>query len=387
VTNSPAVTISAAPGAKSAPTFKFLLASGTSGWVFNGITFQGHSTDLLQPSYAIIRILAGTNFVFNKVTVESDLPANFASWTQTQWATIAAGGVQLENTANSPLNCVAMTNSLITGVANALNLFANGTYFAYNEVSLTSGDLLDYAGSNLIVYKNYLHDVICTQAGAQCGSFSGVHPDCMQGQIGNVPTGSPFNTYSNIIIDSNLCVRQTASAITAKAGFANWMQGIDAFDSQWNGVQITNNIVITGSCYGIFLSAASNSLVANNTIAYDNWGPLPGCRPSSAISGPSHEAPVGTNNIVANNIGEYIGAASNGTTVVGNYSGTSASVLFTNFRPPTNISNNSPMASFNLTLSNLSPALRLGVCTFMPAKNMNGTARSCSGGHVNPGAY
>jgi hypothetical protein len=157
--------------------------------VFNGITFQGHSPDLLQPSYAIILILAGTNFVFNNVTIESDLPANFASWTQTQWATIAAGGVQFENTANSPLNCVAMTNSLIMGVANALNLFANGTYFAYNEVSLASGDLLDYAGSNLTVYKNYLHDVICTQAGAKCNSFSGVHPDCMQDQIGNTPDG------------------------------------------------------------------------------------------------------------------------------------------------------------------------------------------------------
>ena len=106
--------------------------------MFNGIAFQGHSTDLLQPSYAIIRILAGTNFVFNNVTSDSDLPANFASWTQTQWAAMAAHGLR-----------VAMTNSLITGVANAINLFANGTYFAYNEVSLASGDQLDYAGSNL----------------------------------------------------------------------------------------------------------------------------------------------------------------------------------------------------------------------------------------------
>ena len=143
---------------------------------------------------------------------------------------------------------------------------------------------------------------------------------------------------------------------------------------------------LTGSCYGIFLSAASNSLVANNTIAYDNWGPLPGCTPSSNIIGPSHEAPAGTNNVVANNIGEYIGSASNGTTVVGNYSGRSASVLFTNFRPPTNISTNSSIASFNLNLSNLSPALRLGVCTFI-RENINGTQRTCSVGHVKPGAY
>ena len=318
--NNPAVTLAAADPSNP-PVFAGLEFAGTGGWVVKGIKIQGAAFG----GYLLFMSGSGTtqasDIIIDHVTIQSADPATFAGWTQAQWAANAFQGIKASNTRTSAstnlLNCISVTNSVITGVGNAVNLFTPNSYLANNEISFTTGDLLDYAENNQIIYKNYLHDPICTVPSGTsiCGGF---HPDGMQGQLGNiiagVPSGlnpgGPFNLYQNITIDGNTIVRQTGSAITAQPSFANYMQGIDAFDSQWKNVQVTNNILITGSCYGIAgLTAQTNSIIANNTALYDGYGPLPGgCAPGSSFGGVSHEAPEGVNDVIANTIATPIGS-------------------------------------------------------------------------------
>ena len=53
-----------------------------------------------------------------------------------------------------------------------------------------------------------------------------------------------MNHFQNILIDSNLIIRQTDPELP----FPTYLQGIDAFNSDWTNVTVTNNVVITSAC-------------------------------------------------------------------------------------------------------------------------------------------
>ena len=58
-----------------------------------------------------------------------------------------------------------------------------------------------------------------------------------------------MNHFQNVLIDSNLIVRQTDPRLP----FPTYLQGIDAFDADWTNVTVTNNVVITSACHGNYL--------------------------------------------------------------------------------------------------------------------------------------
>jgi hypothetical protein len=116
------------------------------------------------------------------------------------------------------------------------------------------------------------------------------------------PEAGLKNAFSNILIDSNLTLRQTDPALS----FPTYLQGIDAFDEDWTNMTITNNVVVTSACWGITFGSIHNSLVANNTVVDDGFGLVPGCIAAVAVVGKTSEGPLSTNTVVRNNLASQI---------------------------------------------------------------------------------
>ena len=139
--------------------------------------------------------------------------------------------------------------------------------------------------------QNYIHDNI--------DLADGNHEDAMQGQNGPLLRGVPYNSFSNILIDSNLVIRQT----DPKLAFPTYLQGIDSFDEEWTNLTVTNNVVVTSACWGICYSSLHNGKIINNTVVADGLMPMPGnCKPLVAVGDKTHEGPSSSDVIIRNNI-------------------------------------------------------------------------------------
>jgi parallel beta-helix repeat protein len=157
-----------------------------------------------------------------------------------------------------------MTGSHIHNVRFGALLMGNNSTLSHNEIDHFGDDAIDYAASNISITHNYIHD--------NFDIGDGNHEDVAQGQNGPLLRGVPYNAFSNILIDSNLAIRQTDS----KLAFATYLQGIDAFDEDWTNVTVTNNVVVTSACRGIFFSSVHNGKIINNTVVAD--GLIPSAR-------------------------------------------------------------------------------------------------------------
>src|ERR1700733_8252608 len=115
--------------------------------------------------------------------------------------------------------CVSLTGSHISNVRTGAGLFAAQLLFANNQIDHFGDDGIDYAASNLAITRNDIHDNLDVG--------DGNHEDAMQGVIGILPAGATVNHLQNILIDSNLVIRQTDPELS----FPTYLQGIDAFDS------------------------------------------------------------------------------------------------------------------------------------------------------------
>ena len=93
----------------------------------------------------------------------------------------------------------------------------------------------------------------------------------MQGQIGPKRRDVPYNAFSNILIDSNLVIRQT----DPKLAFPTYLQGIDAFDEDWTNLTVTNNVLVTSACWGIGYASVHGGKIINNTVVADGMVPQP----------------------------------------------------------------------------------------------------------------
>ena len=158
-----------------------------------------------------------------------------------------------------------------------------------STISATTASTM--AASNISITHNYIHD--------NFDIADGNHEDVAQGQNGPLLRGVPYNHFSNILIDSNLAIRQT----DPKLAFPTYLQGIDAFDEEWTNVTVTNNVVVTSACWGIFFSSVHNGKIINNTVVADGLLPMPGnCKPLVVVGDKTHQGPSSSDNIIRNNI-------------------------------------------------------------------------------------
>jgi parallel beta-helix repeat protein len=79
-----------------------------------------------------------------------------------------------------------------------------------------------------------------------------LHPDAIQGWTAKDVTNR------NVVIDANF-IMNTPS-------YGDYMQGISIFDGKWDGLVVSNNVVIDNAWHGIALYGVANALVVNNTV-------------------------------------------------------------------------------------------------------------------------
>lgn len=289
--NSDFVTIQAAPG--QTPVLTSLFVGETNKWVFNGLKVQS-----LQPAAlsgdALVQIKDGgatlptSDIVLENMTISSQ--DNAEAWSKAQWLANARNGFSaLSTPPGTNTKCVSLTGSHISNVRFGASLSASQLVFSNNQIDHFGDDGIDFAGSNLAITKNDVHDNL--------DIGDGNHADAMQGAIGVLAPGAAVNYFQNILIDSNLVIRQSDPELSFPTG----LQGIDAFDSDWTNVTVTNNVVITSACWGIAFSSIHNGLIANNTVVSDNL-PSPGCAATVSVGDKTHEGASSSNTAVRNNL-------------------------------------------------------------------------------------
>jgi hypothetical protein len=298
VANPSFVTVEAAPG--QTPVFSTLYIRSASKWVFKGIKVQS-LWGANNNKFSLVTIgdqgaeLPTTDIILENMQLSTADSTD--GWTKAQW--VAQGRIGLwevgspgNGTNGEPYTtCISMTGSHIENVRAAAALVANNSLFSLNQIDHFGDDGIDYGASNLAITHNDLHDNL--------DIGDGNHEDAMQGVIGIRTPGAAVNHFQNILIDSNRVIRQT----DPKLAFPTYLQGIDAFDSDWTNVTVTNNVVVTSACWGISYASLHNSKILNNTVVADSLMPMPGdCKPLVSVGDKTHEGPSSNDVIIRNNI-------------------------------------------------------------------------------------
>jgi hypothetical protein len=292
ILNSDFVTVEAAPG--QTPVLTSLSIAATNKWVFNGLKVQSLQPAALSGN-ALVTVKDGgatlptSDIVLENMTISSQ--DNAKSWSQAQWIANARNGFNAQSSAGGAnTKCVSLTGSHISNVRTGAVLFANQLLFSNNQIDHFGDDGIDYAASNLAITNNSIHDNL--------DIGDGTHPDAMQGSLGVLAPGAALNYFQNILIDSNLIVRQTDPELS----FPFVLQGIDAFDSDWTNVTVSNNVVVTSACWAIAFWSIHNSLIVNNTVVGDGLMATPGCTATISVGDKSHEGPSSSNTALRNNL-------------------------------------------------------------------------------------
>jgi hypothetical protein len=285
VVNLSFVTIEAAPG--QAPVFSTLYMRSTNKWVFRGIKVQSlFGTN--NNKQALVTVsdqgasLPTADIILESVQVSSADDTD--GWTQPEWLARARviGIIAKGNDQGADTTCVSVTNSHISKVIFGSEIMANNMLFSGNEIDRFGDDGIDYAASNILISKNYIHDDLVLGNGA--------HMDGMQGYPG---------ASSNVVIDSNRVIRQT----DPKLPFPTYLQGIDAFDGDWTNLTVTNNVVVTSACWGILYGSVHGGKIINNTVVADGLVPMPGnCKPLVVVQTKTHQGSPSSDVIMRNNI-------------------------------------------------------------------------------------
>jgi hypothetical protein len=298
------VTVEAAPG--QAPAFLTLYIRSTTKWVFKSIKVQslvGTNNNRL----GLVSVFdQGPSLPTADIILE-DLQISTADntdgWAQEQWLAQGRDGFYEWGSAGDSTNgepnttCVSLTKSHIWNVHFGVRLMGNNSLFSHNELDHFGDDGIDYGANNISITHNYIHDNL--------DIGDGNHEDVAQGQNGPRLKGVIYNHFSNIMIDSNLAIRQT----DPKLPFPTYLQGIDAFSEEWTNVTVTNNVVVTSACWGIGFSSVHNSKIINNTVLDDGTAAVTKatagkvkCSPGITVGDKTHEGSSSNDVIIRNNI-------------------------------------------------------------------------------------
>jgi hypothetical protein len=301
INNPQFVTIAAAPG--QTPFFTSLGVSGSSGFAFEGIKVQ---KTVPTQSGSVINVSSSpgyptSNIVLSNMNVSNADPSVYMTWTAAQWEANTGVGINLAGEALT--TCVSVVNSTIQATHFGVNVFAYQVLVDSNEIKYFGDDGIDYSGNHLRMTRNYIHDGL---------NYTAAHWDGFQGYSPAFTAPALYGTYTDMVIDSNRILRQ---ADPANPMPAPWIDGIDNYGmvpSQYDGMTITNNAIITSGCNGIVFNGLTNSTVANNTVIDDGSAVNPTCVPGIRITDYPGTPILNSNDRIFNNYGA-LGVQNNAT--------------------------------------------------------------------------
>jgi len=265
--NSGFITIEAAPG--QTPKFTGIgigWQGGASHWRISGVTVSNTSGGQYQNGSfkhdPVVNITNSDNLIFEHNTLFSR-PGEFA-WQQEIGApsTLATVSSGIEADQSS---CISLIQNHIFNVFNAIMIGGDqvgdhGKYFAVtdNLIDDFAGDGIDHSASHVRILRNRItnsHD-ICQN---KC-----IHTDGIQGWNWH---NKPGQVDTDVVIDSNMIIAQTKPNLVLAS---DDLHGITIFDGFWDGMQISNNLVITSTWHGISAYGVNNLTIINNTVAGTN---------------------------------------------------------------------------------------------------------------------
>jgi hypothetical protein len=292
--NSDFITIEAAPG--QTPRFTKLLIGkrgGASHWHLTGLTISGFSSGRwANGSVAhlpLVDMNNSDNIVFERNNVFSQ--AGDFAW-QSEFTGPPDAPAVSDGLGVDQVTCVSLIENHIFNVFNGITVGGDqngdhGKYIAVagNIIENFAGDGIDHFASHIRIIHNIItngHD-ICEN---KC-----VHTDGIQGWNWHNKPGL-INT--DVVIDSNVVIVQTKPGEILPA---DDLHGITIFDGAWDGLQISNNLIVTDTWHGITVARAKNASIVNNTIAPTN----PSRRPWIKFYGNDKDPPETPYNVIIRN--------------------------------------------------------------------------------------
>lgn len=236
--------ISVIAGNGQTPVVRSLRLTASSHWLFRGIKFQGvrpetekyralvslDSNNWFGPSDNIV--LAGNSF---------STADNVNDWRPEDWVSkpYVYGSA-------STARCTALIDNNFFNLRNAIAISGDQSLIEGNRIENMDNDGIDVAASDVVVRRNRVEN-------SRHSPAEPMHADGIQGWTIHGATNR------GVVIDSNWIVNLNPDP-------NNYLQGISIFDGKWDGLTVTNNLVMTNTWNGISLYGVKNALVANNTV-------------------------------------------------------------------------------------------------------------------------
>lgn len=224
-----------------------LKITASSHWHFKNLKFEGLRKETTWPMSGLVELKtndyfgATDSFVFesNVFTSQDDVSA----WSNADWV---KKPYDYAFVMSDRVQCTTIQNNHFYNIRNAIAVGGDNTVIEDNLIEHFGNDGIDIAASNLIIRHNTIRDGHHTPE-------ESMHADGIQGWTLHGATNK------NVTIDGN-------TIINLEMNENNYLQGISIFDGLWNGLRVTNNVVVTNTWHGIALYGVENAEVVNNTV-------------------------------------------------------------------------------------------------------------------------
>jgi parallel beta-helix repeat protein len=251
------ITIAAGPGQKARFTKISIGGNGTtSHWRLTGLTVTGPN-HVNQGNLVLVTNSDNIILDHNNISSEED-QFNWRALDDkpTEWP---SDGISARQS-----SCISVLENNLHNVYNGIDfggdqagLHGKFLLAANNKIDNFAADGIDHYGSHVRISGNRI-----TNGHNLCNNKC-IHNDGIQGwNYNRLPVVN-----SDIIIEGNSIIAQTQPGITLAA---DSLQGITIFDGKWDGVTVSNNLVITNTWHGISFYGVENGKIINNTVAPTN---------------------------------------------------------------------------------------------------------------------
>ena len=238
--------ISVVAGEGQTPLIRSLHLVASSHWFFRGLKFQGVRPETDHYG-AIVKVLSHNWFgpTDNIVFVGNSFSAQDSTerWSPEDWVNKPYAKA-LDFLGGS---CMTVVGNHFFNLRDAVGMGSDHALLENNLIENIGNDGIDINGSDLILRRNTIRS-------GRHSPTEPLHADGIQGW--SYPLDK---TNRNVVIDAN-------RVINLNPAQDNYMQGISIFDGHWDGLTVTNNLVVTNAWHGISLWGVDNAVVLNNTV-------------------------------------------------------------------------------------------------------------------------
>lgn len=216
-------------------------------WTFSGIDVRPpHS----GPSFTAVKFAGDGNRLENSIISYGD----HAGWTAADWNNNAGRGAYVSGDGNT------FFNNYLYSVSGGFTFDhgATNSQAIHNTVNGVAGDAVKALGDHTLLENNLFKNF---------KNVNSNHDDCVQSfskQNGVIGAGAVVG----LTIRGNLCIASEDQADPFYSG----TQGYALFNGTAKDWTVENNILVSSTYHGIFLAAAENAMISNNTILDDNGG-------------------------------------------------------------------------------------------------------------------